>query len=473
MSNLPPPVIDTTPRSSYTCPYCRLDGDATGTSCTHCGAPVDIRAATSESGWEKQPAIRDMARIQFGHSTCQVSGSYVPAAEMRLAPGESIYFGHHQLLWADEKVTLGNQPLKGAWNRKMAGLDVVMMNATGPGTVALAENHPGETIAVPLMPGRSVDVREHRFITATQNVTYDWYQSGIWYSTTNGDETETHYPAGIYLDRFASTDTPGLLLLHGRGNVFVRDLAPGQTICVHPGAFVWKDSSVSMMMHLERPSSGGGWFMRWQPATPWIRIMGPGRVAVSSAYERMESTGRISNTSQCTTVDWNYQRPSQQIASVQSAMANAFNDAPFEAALDAFATAQGFTIGADKNRGVSHAHEYSHPAGINISCSVVDASAATAVLGNIAGVLGSQGGALANRLTAKLGQMGGGASANDGQPIDGLGSPAHWKQTSATSSVLTVNKNNRVLNVTISANMAANDQLGWLQAFAAAGLPTV
>lgn len=472
MSNLPPPVVDNTPRSTYTCPYCRLDGDATGTSCTRCGAPLDIRARVSESGWERQPPIKDLARIQFGRSTCQVSGQFVPAAEMCLAEGEGIYFGHHQLLWADTKVQLGNQPLKGAWNRKMAGLDVVMMNATGPGTLALAENHPGETIAVPLMPGRSIDVREHRFVTATQNVVYDWYQSAIWYSTRDGDETETHYPAGMYLDRFSSTNTPGLLLLHGRGNVFVRDLAPGQTICVHPGAFVWKDSSVSMMMHLERPASGG-WFMLWQPATPWIRIMGPGRVAVSSAYEHMESTGRIVNTSQCTSVDWNNRQPMQQATAFQAIAASSFNDVPFEAALDAFATSQGFTIGADRNRGVSHTHEYTHPAGINISCSVVDASAATAVLANIAGVLGSRGSALTAKLNKAIGSMGGAASANDGQRIDGLGTEAHWKQTSPTSSALTVNKAGRLLTVKIDANMPASDQLGWLRAFAAAGLPAI
>ncbi|MGZ4724514.1 MAG: hypothetical protein ACXV8L_09915, partial [Ilumatobacteraceae bacterium] len=69
MSMLPPPTLDAPPSNSYTCPYCRLDGPSTGTSCTHCGAPVDIRASVSQSGWERQPAIKDLARIQFGQST--------------------------------------------------------------------------------------------------------------------------------------------------------------------------------------------------------------------------------------------------------------------------------------------------------------------------------------------------------------------------------------------------------------------
>ena len=112
----------TAPGATYTCPYCRLDGDGSGPSCPHCGAPVDIRARVSASGWERQPAIRDLARIQFGQSTCQVSGSYVPVAEFRLAEGESVFFSHHVLLWADTKVRLAQQSMKGAWNRMMAGM---------------------------------------------------------------------------------------------------------------------------------------------------------------------------------------------------------------------------------------------------------------------------------------------------------------------------------------------------------------
>jgi uncharacterized protein (AIM24 family) len=470
MSNFPPPTLDA-PSAIYTCPYCRLESDGSGTYCLHCGAPVDVRARVSASGWEAQPAIKDMAKIQFGHSTCQISGMYVPAAELRLAQGEGVFFSHHTLLWADPKVQLGNQPMKGAWNRKMAGMDLVMMEATGPGTLALADNHAGETIAVPLMPGKTVDVREHRFLTASLNVSYDWYSPGIWYTTRSGDETETHYPVGMYVDRFSATDTPGLLMLHGRGNVFVRDLQPGQTICVHPGSFVWKDSSVALIMHLERPASGG-WFSSWQPSTPWLRFTGPGRVAVSSAYERMENTGRIVNTSSCTTMDWNNRRASMQVDSMRTAMAGSFDDAPFEAALDAFATAQGFAAGKDKNRGISKAHQYSHPAGIQVTCTVVDTSVATAALGNIAGVLGSRSSLLSGKLNSMVGSLAA-RGTSGGDQVDGLGFPANWKRKDDTTSVLVITKNGRTFTVEIQGQMPAQDQLGWLKAFAAAGLPTV
>ena len=69
----------------FTCPYCRLKGTVTkDVSCPHCGAPVDIRARVSDSGWVEQPPVRDMARIQFGRSTCQIEGTCVPVVDMGL-----------------------------------------------------------------------------------------------------------------------------------------------------------------------------------------------------------------------------------------------------------------------------------------------------------------------------------------------------------------------------------------------------
>ncbi|MGH3305504.1 MAG: hypothetical protein ACRDOK_28345, partial [Streptosporangiaceae bacterium] len=86
---------------AYTCPYCRLSSDGSGTTCPHCGAPTDVRARVTKSGWAEQPPIRDMARIRFSRSTCQISGKYVPVAEMQLDPSDTVYFSHHSLLHSE------------------------------------------------------------------------------------------------------------------------------------------------------------------------------------------------------------------------------------------------------------------------------------------------------------------------------------------------------------------------------------
>ena len=49
---------------------------------------------------------------------------------------------------------------------------------------------------------------------------------------------------------------PGLLLLHGYGNVFERMLQPGENILLEPGAFLYKDSSVTMAVETQKLTQG-------------------------------------------------------------------------------------------------------------------------------------------------------------------------------------------------------------------------
>jgi uncharacterized protein (AIM24 family) len=297
--------MSTTATATYVCRYCRLPSDGSAVSCPHCGAPVNVRQRVTDSGWEEQPPVRDMARIQFGQSTCQIEGTCVPTADMGLSPDDSIYFSHHVLLWMEPSVVMGAMPMQGGWNRVYAGMPIVMMQAHGPGHIALSQDAPGETVAIPLQHGQQVDVREHRFLVATGNVGYTWMQANIWYTTQNGDETETHYPMGMFLDRFWAESGPGLLLLHSPGNTFVRDLAPNQTICIQPSALLYKDPSVGMQLHFEYPNTRGiSWGQSYSNRTVWLRMWGPGRVAVQSVFERPESSAYIRNHSGATETRW-------------------------------------------------------------------------------------------------------------------------------------------------------------------------
>jgi uncharacterized protein (AIM24 family) len=233
-----------------------------------------------------------MAKLQFGNSYCQIEGTYVPVADMNLAPEDHIYFAHHVLLWKEPQVAITTMSLKGAWKRLLSGMPLVMTQAQGPGHIAFSRDAPGEMIALPLQPGQAVDVREHLFLVATGNVTYDWFQSGIWYTTRSGNETETHYPLGMFLDRFYTPAAPGLLLLHSAGNAFVRQLAPNQTILVKPTALLFKDPTVQMQLHFEHPAGTWSSWRSWGNRYLWLRLYGPGRVAVQSAYSHMHDNGR-------------------------------------------------------------------------------------------------------------------------------------------------------------------------------------
>jgi len=262
----------------------------------------------SLSGWLELPPRKDMAKLQFGNSSCQIEGLYVPAAEMNLAPEDTVYFSHHVLLWMDPQVRISTMSMKGGWKRMFAGLPLIMTQAQGPGHIAFSKDEPGELIALPLQPGQAVDVREHMFLAATSNIQYDWFATQVWYQVQNDKETETFYPVGTLMDRFFAPTSPGLLLLHAGGSVLVRTLAPGESILVKPTALVFKDPTVQMQLHLEHPNaslfSWGAWQARSIRAI-WLTLTGPGRVAIQSVFERMEQeNGNIVYTSYATTQYW-------------------------------------------------------------------------------------------------------------------------------------------------------------------------
>ena len=247
--------------AAYTCPYCRLASEGDGHTCPRCSAPIDVRLRISKSGWVKQPPIRDMARIRFNRSTCQISGTYVPVAEFRLHEEDWLYFSHHALLHADAQVRLDSLKMPGGWNRKLAGIPLIMMKAQGPGSIAFSANRPGETLAIPLQANQAVDVVEHRLLLATGNIGYEWLKSGVWFTTKSGDDTEWHYPLGQFMDRFTAHHIPGLLLLHCPGNSFVRDLKPGERIASSPAGC------------LERPVGADVLALR-VPARPVLVLLG-------------------------------------------------------------------------------------------------------------------------------------------------------------------------------------------------------
>ena len=289
----------------FTCPWCRAEIDPSQLSCPRCGATVNAPPVTTESGWAKLPGRKDMAKLQFGNSFCQIEGTYVPVADLNLAASDSVYFTHHVLLWKDPQVNITTMSMRGGWKRMFAGLPLIMTQAQGPGHIAFSRDAPGEMIALPLQRGEAVDVREHLFMIATNSVAYDWFMTGIWFTTQSGDDKETHYPIGAFMDRFSAADSPGLLLLHAAGNVFIRELAPNQSILIKPTALIFKDPSVEMQLHFERPRTGFSLWGSWGSRYLWLRLWGPGRVAVQSVFEAIEGESRnISSCSNATEQQW-------------------------------------------------------------------------------------------------------------------------------------------------------------------------
>ena len=255
------------------CQWCRSLNDAGQKSCRSCGAPLGVESLISDSGWREAPRIRDMTEINFGGSTCQVEGEIVPVAEIRLAPSDSIFFEHHVMLWKEETVPLTVMPSPGGIKRFLAGMPLMITVAAGPGRIAFSRDATGELVVLPMHPGMELDVREHAFLLASHRIEYS-------YVRVKGLRNILFGGQGMFMDRFVTSAGPGMLILHGYGNVFERTLKSGESILIEPGGFLYKDSTVTMDVQTQKLSTGllGGSGM------VLAKVIGPGRVGIQSMY---------------------------------------------------------------------------------------------------------------------------------------------------------------------------------------------
>ncbi len=255
------------------CQWCQSMNEKSALACRACGAPLDIRNLVSDSGWREAPRIRDMTEIQFSSSTCQVEGEIVPAAEINLGPGDSVFFEHHVMLWKEERVALSLLQLSGGLKRAFGGMPFLISVATGPGRIAFSRDATGELIVLPLHPGMELDVREHAFLLSSHQIAYSFVRIKGLANILFGGQ-------GMYMDRFVTTGAPGVVILHGYGNVFERRLGSGESILLEPGAFLYKDSSVTMNVEIQKLGTGffGGTNMSL------AKMTGPGRVGIQSMY---------------------------------------------------------------------------------------------------------------------------------------------------------------------------------------------
>ena len=202
----------------------------------------------------------------------RLEGELVPVLHMALDGQIPVYFEHHVLLWKDEQVPLSSLNTGGGMKRSLGGMPHIVTVANGPGRIAFSRNAPGEMVVLPLHPGMEMDVREHAFLVASHSIQYSFIR-------IKGLVNLLHGGNGMYMDRFVTAGYPGMLLLHGNGDVLERTLRPGEKILVEPGGFLYKDSTVQMQavqMPLKTGLMRHGMYL--------AEMTGPGRVGIQSMY---------------------------------------------------------------------------------------------------------------------------------------------------------------------------------------------
>lgn len=263
------------------CPTCQARIPEQARFCPNCGAPV-AQQTTVGTYTEPQPeADNPKEPITLDDLTIRIEGELVPVVDVELGARQNVFFEHHILLWKQPQVTLGFMGMQNAAKRFFAGLQIFISTAQGPGNVSFSREAPGQIVALRLQPGQAVDVREHQFLLATGNVDYNFYwQQGL--------ANVLFARTGLFIDRFTGTNSEGMVLVHGYGNVFEKNLGAGEMLDVEPGGWLWKDANVRMDTVSVLQSGGGGGIMgaigafMGGAALTLNRFYGPGRVGIQS-----------------------------------------------------------------------------------------------------------------------------------------------------------------------------------------------
>ena len=105
---------------------------------------------------------------------------------------------------------------------------------------------------LPIEPGVQLEVRGHALLAASGTLSYS-------FTKVPGLRTMLMAGTGMYFDQFFAPSEPGVLVLHGYGNVFERVLGEGETIQLEPGGFLYKDASVGLeVTKVDIGGAGGG-----------------------------------------------------------------------------------------------------------------------------------------------------------------------------------------------------------------------
>jgi len=150
-----------------------------------------------------------------------------------------VFFEHHAMLWKEQSVPMSVMSTPGGARRLLGDMPFVLSVAHGPGRLAFSRDAAGALVILPIDPGLEIDVRGHALLLASGTLTYT-------FTKVPGLRTMFMAGTGMYFDQFTATTAPGVLVLHGYGDVFERTLAEGESIQLEPGGFLYKQSSVHM-----------------------------------------------------------------------------------------------------------------------------------------------------------------------------------------------------------------------------------
>jgi uncharacterized protein (AIM24 family) len=205
----------------------------------------------------------------------QIRGTTMPVLEIGLEANDRIVAEPGEFSWMTDGVlmrttayTAGAKSIWGALGRAFSGGGLFMTEYSAPGgrgVVAFAAKVPGSILQVDVPAGHSYLIHRHGFLCGTEGLQLSTgFQRSLGAGIFGGD--------GFVLQRLAGPCTAWVEL---GGEVVSYDLAPGETLQVHPGHIgMFQDSvgfDVTLMRGFANALFGGdGLFV--------ARLTGPGKV---------------------------------------------------------------------------------------------------------------------------------------------------------------------------------------------------
>ncbi|WP_263355968.1 TIGR00266 family protein [Acidicapsa ligni] len=209
----------------------------------------------------------------------RILGTTMPVLEFLLQPNDTIISEAGELSWMTSSIQMtthtqmaGGGGFFGALKRVAGGGSLFMTEyrAWGaPGEIAFAAKVPGHILPVEVQPGHDYLIHRHGFLCATPQIQLGvGFQQSLGAGIFGGD--------GFLLQKVSGVGTAWLEL---SGEVITKDLAPGETLRVHPGHVGAFQSSVSFQITrvpgIKNMIFGGdGLFL--------AALTGPGRVWLQS-----------------------------------------------------------------------------------------------------------------------------------------------------------------------------------------------
>jgi uncharacterized protein (TIGR00266 family) len=165
----------------------------------------------------------------------RIQGTTMPVLDVQLDPNESVFSESGELSWMTSSIQMtthtqmgGGGGLFGVLKRVAGGGSLFMTEyrAYGaPGEVSFATKVPGHIVPVQLGQGMDYMVHRHGFLCATPQVTIGvGFQQSLGAGIFGGN--------GFMLQRVSGV---GMAWLELSGELIMKNLAPGETLRVHPG----------------------------------------------------------------------------------------------------------------------------------------------------------------------------------------------------------------------------------------------